>query len=138
MHHGKRCADLDDLGLAEVRSEYLALRRRRCAALVQVRIGKDQCRLVSVRQPTAFPRVTDLLDEILGKTLLPRDREANLLSKAAIGDRGVSKPGDLLRRLLDDAVAPQVSVERAVGSRGEVLGHRIDGGAAGIPKAGGG
>jgi len=130
MHHGERCANLDDLGLAEVRPEHLTLRRGGGTALVQVRIGKDQRCLVPVGQTTVCPRVADLLDEILGESLLPRDREAKLLSKTAIGDGGVAQSRNLLRRLLDDSVTPQVSVERSVGRGGEVLRHGVDGGTA--------
>lgn len=135
VHHGERRADLDDLGLAEVRSDHLTLRRCGRSALVQVCIGEDERRLVPIGETAVCPRIANLLDEILGKPLLPRDREAELLSKTAVGDRGVAQSRNLLRRLLDDAVAPQVTVERSVGRRGEVLRDGINRRAAGIAQA---
>ena len=136
MHEREPHADLHNLGLGELRPQRCLLLGGRGTRFVEIRISEDQGPLVTLRESAVGPLIGDLLDELLGEPFLPRDREAQLLSKTAIGDGGVAQSRNLLDGLLDEAVAPEVPVEVAVGRAGEVLRYGVDRIAVGIPKAG--
>src|SRR5262249_2308354 len=59
--------------------------------------------------------VADLLDDVLAEPLLARSGEARVLADDAVDDARVADPRDLLRRLVDDAVAPERAVEAQEG-----------------------
>ena len=135
MHQCEADADLHQLGLRELGAQCGLLFRGWSTRLVEERVGEDQRTLMPFGQTAVGPLVRDLLDEILGKSLLPRDREAKLLSKPTVGDSRVAEPSDFLRRLFHQAVAPKVAVEVTVRRGREILGDRIDRLALGISQA---
>jgi len=136
VHECEPHADLHNLGFGELRTQSGLLLGGRGTRFVEICIGEDQGPLVTLRETAVGPLVGDLLDELLGEPFLPRDREAQLLSKTAVGDGGVAQSRNLLDGLLDEAVAPEVPVEVAVRRAGKVLRYGVDRIAVGIPKAG--
>ena len=135
VHECETDTDLDDLGLAELRPQLRLLCVRWGARLVEIRIRKDQRTLVTLGQTAVGPLIGDLLNEVLGEPFLPRDREAQLLSKPAVGDGCVAKSRHFLDGLFHLAVAPEVTVQVAVRRGREVLVDRVDRFAVGIAKA---
>ena len=135
MHECETDTDLHQLGFRELGTQCCLLISSRGTRLVEERVGEDQRTLVPFGQTAVRPLIRDLLDEILGEPFLPRDREAQLLSKAAVGDGGIAEPSDFLGGLFHQAVAPEVTVQVTVRRGREILGDRIDRLALGISQA---
>ena len=67
---------------------------------------------MTVRKSRMFVTIRNVIDQFLGETILLRDREANILSIAAIGDARVAQSSNLFRWVINDAAAPHLAVQR--------------------------
>ena len=88
---------------------------RHAAWVLHDHVGELHRETQPVGQLLHVVRLSDLVDEVLGQSLLLRTCEAEVPSNTAVDDPGVAQPARLLGRLVDGAVAPQRAVEAVEG-----------------------
>jgi hypothetical protein len=82
--------------------EWLEMEERVCESKGMLMASWKFARLVPI---------ADLLDEVFGQSVLLRNCEAHVLSKAALGEPSVAHASDFFGRVIDHAMAPERAIE---------------------------